>query len=315
MASIKQLKNDFLDQYNPSRTEAEALSKAISVSVGHNALYKEGISEADKTRVRTDWKAELKALSAQYKAGVDENQHEDNIVSLANAMNRKHRRRLIPTGFKISHAQKSLSVYLKHLWCMGLIPEPPQCPVDRRILEVALKKKNVPAWTKVTTIEEHRKLIAILREAVGGKTLAVWELEAFPGKTFPTARKKSPNKKTKPFKGNNVTPSKNKNRMCLKQGPQHYTKITDNCSSNGNIGMICHHSHHTIWLKSPHANCRHLIGEIVAAGGNFRREPGYRDLGPGEPCVGGTNYQGGVPFSSFDDAVKYLKQYFKVNQC
>ena len=39
-------------------------------------------------------------------------------------------------GIRIAQCQKSLSLYLKYLWCYGLIETPPVCPIDRVILSL-----------------------------------------------------------------------------------------------------------------------------------------------------------------------------------
>ena len=68
---------------------------------------------------------------------------EKDIVALQQALDARFGHLLRPTqkgyvaGFRVSHAQKSLSLLLKHAWCHGLMDEPPSCPVDRLILTAA----------------------------------------------------------------------------------------------------------------------------------------------------------------------------------
>lgn len=79
--------------------------------------------------------------------------------------------------------------------------------------------------------------------------------------------------------------------------------------------MICY-KHGHIWLKNQGASPRYLICEIAGAGGDFEQEDGYIRLAPGQwPCVGGPNYQGGVPFGATGAAIRYLKRYFVVRAC
>jgi hypothetical protein len=84
-------------------------------------------------------------------------------------------------GFRVSHAQKSLSLVLKHYWCHSRIEEPPACPVDRLILTVADAPFWSRTWTSVNTIEEYRLQIGILDQAAAdaGQSVAVWELLNF----------------------------------------------------------------------------------------------------------------------------------------
>lgn len=60
--------------------------------------------------------------------------------------------------FRISHSQKSISVFVKHLWCMDVISEPNICPVDRIILGKTEVRKNKDInWGYVNSIEEHKR--------------------------------------------------------------------------------------------------------------------------------------------------------------
>jgi hypothetical protein len=83
----------------------------------------------------------------------------------------KHPKYSTDPGFRISHAQKSISVFLKHLWCMDIIPQPPQCPVDRMILERAGRRYPDTKWGYVNTIEEHMKKIKHLQDAASKQSL------------------------------------------------------------------------------------------------------------------------------------------------
>ena len=113
-----------------------------------------------------------------------------------------------------------------------------------------------------------------------------------------------------------VSARRGKLTIHLEQGPEKYIKLVDKCGGP-NDGMICLHGNPHIWLKNQKPNRRYLIGEVAAAGGHFTNEAGYVAAPGGVPnCgVGGTNYQGGVPFGSVEDAVKYLKRYFSVQAC
>jgi hypothetical protein len=59
-----------------------------------------------------------------------------------------------PEGYKIGVAQKLLNLQLKYLWCLGLISEPPHCPVDRIIINETDLKDRI-SWTKITDITEY----------------------------------------------------------------------------------------------------------------------------------------------------------------
>jgi hypothetical protein len=68
------------------------------------------------------------------------------------------------------------------MWCLGDLPIPPQCPVDRIILTRANAPYNERKWGFVNDIETHRKRYNILRLASiedGFDNVSIWELENF----------------------------------------------------------------------------------------------------------------------------------------
>jgi len=87
----------------------------------------------------------------------------------------------ITVDFRLSHAQKSLSVYCKHLWCMCKMGEPATCPVDRGILRAVYPRQDVPLWTEVDKIDTHKEQLRRLQDGADakGQSLAVWELLTF----------------------------------------------------------------------------------------------------------------------------------------
>ena len=90
-------------------------------------------------------------------------------------------------------AQKMLNLYLKYMWSLGHIQEPPHFPVDR-IIQIRLidqaKKMGIPsigleAWTKFNDEKHYLKVINSARELIGknenyqSHSLAELELELF----------------------------------------------------------------------------------------------------------------------------------------
>ena len=155
-----------------------AFRDAVASSVMHNKLYKnKNETEQNKLRVKIEWFKLLKDYSSKYENGNKDWKHYlKDVESLHKNMNCES---LIGTvDFKISHAQKSLSLYLKHLWCMGQIPEPPCCPIDSIVLSAASIKG---AWTKIISPEEFKKVFLKVKNFAENQqmTIAVWELTAF----------------------------------------------------------------------------------------------------------------------------------------
>ena len=170
---------EFLNRYNQSRTIEEALSKSISASVQHNRLYN-NVLHNERVPIRDFWSKSLIELSNRY---AEENwlelEYESEIIELKRLMNDEFGELI---DFRISHSQKSLSVFFKHLWCLGEIPIPPQCPVDRIILTRANAPHNERSWGFINNIETHRERYDIIRQAAvadGFDNVSIWELENF----------------------------------------------------------------------------------------------------------------------------------------
>ncbi|MFC6523179.1 hypothetical protein ACFQAT_28865 [Undibacterium arcticum] len=88
-------------------------------------------------------------------------------------------------GYRIAHAQKSLSLVLKHMWCHGFLTNPPPvCVIDSIILRAAAGRgaatHRVP-WTRVASLKAYREHLAICKCAAGGHQIAIWELFVFYG--------------------------------------------------------------------------------------------------------------------------------------
>ena len=111
----------------------------------------------------------------------------------------------------------------------------------------------------------------------------------------------------------------NKNLIYLCQSHERDLAITlkEDCSSNWNLGWICwSHGNLDLKINGTYQTTRYLIGEIAASGGDFTAERGYTtDMAPETHCMNGVEYEGGVPFSSCENAVRYLKKYFEVIAC
>jgi hypothetical protein len=92
--------------------------------------------------------------------------------------------------YRIGHAQKALSLVLKHLWCHGLLPGgtmPPVCPIDR-IMLTKVKANHGIAWTKIDTKDEYEAALGLIRVKAGSAPLAVFELFTYSGKSVKNDR-------------------------------------------------------------------------------------------------------------------------------
>ena len=88
-------------------------------------------------------------------------------------------------GYRIAHAQKSLSLVLKHMWCHGFLTDPPPvCVIDSIILRAAAARgagTHAVTWTRVASLKAYREHLAICQRAAGGHNIAIWELFIFYG--------------------------------------------------------------------------------------------------------------------------------------
>lgn len=188
MDTVEHAKQLFLQRYNNfDFSRRVAASKAISAAVQHNLLYAPSTNSKDKESIRIYWESCLEEVGDEFKNNISVQTYEVIVEQLKKGMNRRFGEFFnngSPYGsmFRISHSQKSISVYIKHLWCAGIIPEPKVCPVDRIILSAtSAKKMKDVSWGHVNSIEEHRRKFKYIIEEASAQnmSIAVWELLKF----------------------------------------------------------------------------------------------------------------------------------------
>ncbi len=155
---------------------------AIMAATQRARLYTPDQNNAD---IRNEWEKYLQKLAKKYSKKQDEGTFISDVEELKAHMNKEFpadKKRFMngqdgyDKEFRVAHAQKSLSVYLKHLWCRGKVDLPPVCPVDGIMLKHV---GNNDAWTKVNSIEEYRSHLALMKTAAensGFASVAEWEL-------------------------------------------------------------------------------------------------------------------------------------------
>ena len=173
-----------------------AFSDAMTSASRRARLYQRGLSQNQRYIVRAGWQAQLTLMVNAYVANgpqfATQQQFLADVDALQQFMNANYagffRTAATATagyapGFRIAHAQKSLSLLLKHFWCNGVLSEPPCCPVDRRVLLCAGASQQTARWTDLNTIPQYSAKLALLSRAAAadprGLSLAEWELEAF----------------------------------------------------------------------------------------------------------------------------------------
>lgn len=160
------------------------LSNALQGAFQRANVYAKGTDTKEFREEREKFVARfqerLRALEDIYRATVSEDEHYQNINAFAEAFSAKHRKVLTDGQLRIGIAQKAVNLYLKYLWCAGWVERPPHCPVDGIILG-KVDIRDVRWTTDIVTIEDYRKIIEKIKEKIGDKNLADWELETYPG--------------------------------------------------------------------------------------------------------------------------------------
>ena len=153
---------------------------AWAASVQRAKLYRPGLapgsSEADIFRDNVI-KFLTEKIIPQYVDGCSEEEHYRNISALIAYANEIDPGILDKAGYKYGVAQKLLNLALKYHWCLGLIDEPPHCPVDRIIISKTsyCGKTN---WTQITEKSQYEEIIGEVKAMAGRKELSIpkWEL-------------------------------------------------------------------------------------------------------------------------------------------
>ncbi|MDR3687665.1 MAG: hypothetical protein P4L93_11990 [Coriobacteriia bacterium] len=192
LEDLAEQKTQFLRRFGadqgPDVARARALQDAIASAVVKNALYAPAATASNRYDASVGWKQMLESIAAEYVEPSSPDQYEADLVRLQAHMNRgfgqyfrqaRHPKFGYEPGFRISHAQKSLGLVLKHYWCLGLVAMPPECPVDRPVLVAARAGELNSKWTDVNSIAAHRFKMRFLAEAAAEEALSIaeWELK------------------------------------------------------------------------------------------------------------------------------------------
>jgi len=154
---------------------------AWAASVQRANLYKKGNENSKKDLFR---KKIIDYLSSdiipEYKNDVLEPKHYNNIEKLIEVATHNNFELLSEDGYKYGVAQKLLNLALKYYWCLGLIKEPPHCPVDRVVIDSTIYKGKIN-WTQIKQKPEYQKIIEEIKRLAQNQNLSVplWELSIY----------------------------------------------------------------------------------------------------------------------------------------
>ena len=153
-----------------------------SASVQRAGVYRPGLASKDRLGFRgrlVEW-LDIEVIP-NYRDPVSEETHLCHLGRTVKYATQIGSDVLADGRYRIGVAQKLVNLQLKYLWCGGLLPEPPHCPVDRVILTQTRYGHSPPAWTRMDTEEAYLDAIGTIREKaeVAGATIAAWELAAY----------------------------------------------------------------------------------------------------------------------------------------
>lgn len=160
--------------------ENEILLISFFSAFGHARIYdKKKFSEDKKAKFRKYLGNILKNIKSDYiSQKVNDKKHIENIIKISREIPQEYKKILRDNEFRIGICQKLFNLYLKYLWVIGWIKEPPHCPFDSRVIS-KLNIKNKPRYTNIKKIKEYKMLVKAAKEKSGKKSIAQWELELF----------------------------------------------------------------------------------------------------------------------------------------
>ena len=176
------MNNDGIDGEKRLFIEYQFAVNAVAGALQRNKTYKKGADKSQKTAFRNDLMCKLRECGKKYFKPVNSDSHIKNIKELADCLSIAHKDTLEGKKARLGTAQKALNLYLKFLWCSGVIePAPPHCPVDRIII-TKLKIKfdsRTPSWTKIDTPEDYQKIIETISLNSGKLSPSEWEVKVW----------------------------------------------------------------------------------------------------------------------------------------
>jgi hypothetical protein len=156
----------------------EFFSLTLMATVQRANVYRPSAPDGEKGAFQAALRDQLQGLEPIYREPVVEEDHIQNILTLADRTSTDHGGVLMAARFRIGTAQKALNLYLKYLWCMGILPAPPHCPFDYRVISKLRGCREI-RWTALDTATAYRKLVTAAKVEAGGMSLAEWELKTY----------------------------------------------------------------------------------------------------------------------------------------
>jgi hypothetical protein len=168
------------------KNEFYSLSLKAAISRNKIKIYQNNTSDKDKEKFRENLKKLIFKYSENYLQHVPEEKHCKAIVDISSKISDAHSEILINGRFRIGNSQKLLNMFLKYLWCVGLVKLPPHMPIDGIVLNKFKsrfkdeKHKNIKIldmnWTEIDDIEKYKEIIECIKQHQVEDSLAEEEL-------------------------------------------------------------------------------------------------------------------------------------------
>ena len=153
------------------------LKAALSTRAVDAPIYSDACNQHQRAPIKGALRRELRELETAYSYGnISSVDHCEYIAALANRMSQTYSDSLHNERFRYGISQKLINLHLKYLWSIGLVKEPPHCPLDGIVRDLANLNYN---WTKSDSQEEYMEAIRALKELAQPRSLSVWELQEF----------------------------------------------------------------------------------------------------------------------------------------
>jgi len=156
--------------------KTELFMLTIAGAFQRNKVYKDNIDEKRRIEFRRNIRSLLEKMKTEYKISVSEVRHLENLDKLKNDIEKQNSDLLRDSTISFGTVQKLLNLYLKYLWSIGLISEPPHCPIDKIIFKKINDHKT--SWTNMNKAD-YVSAIEKISNIKGSLSIARWELKEF----------------------------------------------------------------------------------------------------------------------------------------
>lgn len=152
-------KENLLETEKIKFLKGQAIDGAISSAVREckNVYQAKGNC---RNEARKFWKERLSALGELYIANKEKRPYSEVVISLQKMINDKYADVFTGSGIRLAQCHKSLSVYLKWLWCLGIMKTvPPSCPFDCILIKKAIKTLKSSAEKEAGEYNQYIKVL------------------------------------------------------------------------------------------------------------------------------------------------------------